>query len=411
MSAPTPKSEISNWAILSRLLRMTSAYRGRVGVILVLQVALLVSELVGLTFVGAGIDFLKFNFTDASGSPKWPLGWAPPEAWGAWSIIVFAAVAAVVAALLRGVLAWWAQRESSLLIHRDVVPDIQRRVFNKLQELHFRYFDTQTSGGIINRATGDIAAIRMFVETVLIETIILVITVTIYIVFMMQISPFLTLVCLATLPLMIAAALIFSKVIRPQYLERKRAFDRMILLLSESVQGIHTILGFAREPEMQQRFRERNEYVVEQQRGIFLCFSIFQPVVHLFTHFNLVILLLVGGKMVIDGQLAVGAELFVYAVLLQQFQNQVGTITNVANTVQDSFSAAERVFEVLDTPPEVETPQHPVTLERIHGAVTFENVSFQFSAKKSTLREISLSAEPGSTTALVGETGSGKSAL
>ena len=317
-----------------------------------------------------------------------------------------------IAAFLRSWLMWWATRDSAILIHQHVVPKIRRQVFQKLQQLHFGYFDTQTSGGLINRVTGDIAAIRLFAETIIIDTVILILTVVIYVGFMAQISPFLTVICLATLPLMLASSLIFSKVIRPQYLERKKAFDHMILFFAESVRGVQSIFGFSREPEMREQFQGRNDRVVDQQKNIFLCFSIFQPVVHLFTHINIIVLLLVGGKMAIDGQLDVGAGLFIFAVLLQQLQNQVGTLTNVANTVQDSFSAAERVFEVLDRPSAIYSRESAQSLSGgISGSIRYENVSFKFSPNRDTLRDISISVEPGETVAIVGETGSGKTAL
>ena len=406
------EEKANNWKILRRLLGLCAEQKGRVLRILILQMVLLGMQLVGLSFIGAGVDFLKFTFTEAQGVANWPLAWVPPLEWSVGSVLGFAVGTALLAALLRSWLMWWATRDSAILIHQFVVPKIRRQVFEKLQQLHFGYFDTQTSGGLINRVTGDITAIRLFAETIIIDTVILILTVGIYVTFMVQISPFLTVVCLATLPLMVVSSLVFSKVIRPQYMERKKAFDHMVLFFAESVRGVQSIFGFSREKEMRERFQERNDRVVDQQKKIFLCFSIFQPVVHLFTHINLIVLLLVGGKMAIDGQLDVGAGLFVFAVLLQQLQNQVGTLTNVANTVQDSFSAAERVFEVLDKPSAIQSADDAERMTgRIKGAVSLEHVSFRFSEQRNTLKDVSISVEPGQTVAIVGETGSGKTAL
>ncbi|MEO0511257.1 MAG: ABC transporter transmembrane domain-containing protein, partial [Verrucomicrobiota bacterium] len=211
--AKAPDEKSDNWKILLRLLALCAEQKGRVLRILILQMVLLGMQLVGLSFIGAGVDYLKFTFTDAEGVANWPLAWTPPVSWEAGSVLTFAVGAALLAAFLRSVLMWWATRDSAILIHEYVVPKIRRQVFQKLQQLHFGYFDTQTSGGLINRVTGDITAIRLFAETIIIDTIILILTVVIYIAFMAQISPFLTVVCLATLPLMVAASLIFSKVI------------------------------------------------------------------------------------------------------------------------------------------------------------------------------------------------------
>jgi ATP-binding cassette subfamily B protein len=131
----------------------------------------------------------------------------------------------------------------------------------------------------------------------------------------------------------------------------------------------------------------------------------------LLTQINLAVLLGYGGYLVVQGELRLGEGLFVFANLLQEFANQVGQITNIANTIQASLIGAQRVFEVLDAPAEVASPAVPVRLPRERGGVRFEQVSFGYQAGETILENVDLAVAPGECVAIVGATGAGKSTL
>lgn len=406
-----PSAHASPVAILQRLFALCWKHRRGCLQVLALQLVLLTLGLAGLSFTGLGIDYLQSVQQPGWPAPRWPLGIAPPSEWSPMMVISAIAAVVLVSAGIRAFLTWLAGVTLARLVHRQIVADLQSAVYAKLQHLSFRFFDQQSTGAIINRATGDIQAIRTFVDTVIIQSLVTIISLTLYTVYMVSIHAKLALACLATLPLLWIACIIFSRSVHPEYLRNRSLFDRMILTLVESVQGVNVIKGFAREKELAARFETDNRTVQKQQHRIFWRVSLFSPGIELLTQINLVVLLVYGGSLVISGQLPLGTGLVVFAGLLQQFANQVSTTAQIANGVQESLTGAGRVFEILDAPIGVESPARPVPLPSCRGAVTFEGVSFDYVEGDSVLRDINLSVKPGECIAVVGETGSGKTAL
>ena len=123
------------------------------------------------------------------------------------------------------------------LLQGKIVVDLRAKVYDKLQRLSFRFFDENATGSIINRVTGDVQSVRMFVDGVVIQVIILAISLAIYLAYMLTINVKLTVACLATTPLLYIVARIYSKVVQPAYRKERDLFDNLILGLSESIQG------------------------------------------------------------------------------------------------------------------------------------------------------------------------------
>jgi len=393
------------------MLKLCWRYRRRSAAILFLQVSLTVFALLGLNFVGVGIDALAHSLDPSREPPRWPLGMQPPEAWGPMQVAQFVSAAIVAAALARGVLANLATTSMAKLAHGSIVPDLQMRVFSKLQELSVGFFSSHPSGSMINRATGDVQAIRLFIESALIEGLVLAINTAVFATYMFAIHPKLALACLATIPAMGVAAASFSRVTRPLFLEARERFDRMILYVSESIRGMETIKGYANERLARSRMREANDAMLRQQRRIFWKISLFSPAINFLTHVNLFILLIYGGKLAIEGAIPLGTGLVVFAGLLQQFSNQVSNVAGIANAVQESLTGSRRLREILDTEPTVASPKNPRFPEVFRGEIVFENVSVDYGRGNVALDEVSLDIQPGRRVALVGETGSGKSTL
>jgi ABC-type multidrug transport system fused ATPase/permease subunit len=123
------------------------------------------------------------------------------------------------------------------------------------------------------------------------------------------------------------------------------------------------------------------------------------------------VLLLYGGYLVVHGRIPLGAGMFVMANLLHEFANQIGNITNIANTIQGSLIAAQRVFEVLDSPVQIASPPGAVRLPRAKGRVTFDHVDFSYQPGQVVLRDVTLDVQAGECVAIAGETAAGKSTL
>jgi ATP-binding cassette subfamily B protein len=297
------------------------------------------------------------------------------------------------------------------LTQGKIVPDLRDRLYAKLQRLSFRFFDVHGSSSIFNRVTGDVQNTRLFVDGVVLQGINMLLTLGAYFIFMWRIHSALTLACLSVTIGLWWVTHYYSGRLRPAYLRNRELFDQLVQLFTESIRGMQTVKGFAAEPHQLRRFEEANQQVSGQQKRIFLDLSVFTPATQLLSQFSLVILFAYGGWLYVQGQISLGSGLVVFAGLMQQFNGQVANITTIANSVQQSFTAARRVFEVIDTPAEVQNKPNAVAPTRLTGRIVFDNVTFGYHPDTPVLRGVSFSAEPGRFVGIFGMTGAGKSSL
>jgi len=376
-----------------------------------LSVALLLLGLAGLQLLGEVIDVIRHALDPSLPPPAYLFGWNPPPAWSALQIVTALSLAIVAQALLRAVLTYSYNMVTARLTQGEIVPDLRAQVYAKLQRLSFSFFDVHGSNSIFNRVTGDVQNTRLFVDGVLLQGMNMALTLAAYAVFMWRIQPALTLACLSvSLPLW-GLAHFYSARLRPGYLINRELTDQMVLLFSESVRGMQTVKGFAAEPHQVRRFEESNRQVSSQQRRIFWDLSIFTPGTQGLSQLSLVILFAYGGWLYVQGRIPLGGGLVVFAGLLQQFTGQVANISTIANSVQQSLAAARRVFEVLDTPIDVQSRPGAIVPARLTGRIVFEDVTFGYLADKPVLSGVSFEAKPGQVVGIFGMTGSGKTAL
>jgi ATP-binding cassette subfamily B protein len=342
---------------------------------------------------------------------KYPFGLTPPRGWPPLAEVGLIASAILLAAICRGFLNYIYAVESAKLIHEQIVVDLRARVYDKLQRLSFRFFDVHSTGAIINRVTSDVQSVRAFVDGVIIQLVILVLSLVCYLVYMLRIDVGVTLVSLATTPVLWGVTMVFSRLVRPAYDRTRELVDHVVLTLAENILGVHVVKGFGREREEITKFVSALQAVEEQQQSIFWKVSLFTPAIGFLTQFNVFVLLAYGGWLVTQDRLALGTGLVVLTGLLTQFASQVANLTNITNSIQQSLSGARRVFEVLDTPVEIQSPSDAIRLPRARGAVAFENVSFAYDTDAPMLRDVTFSVEPGQCVAILGATGAGKTTL
>lgn len=405
--APAP----SNGKLIWRMLGLSWHYRWGCLKLLFLQGLLLGTALAGVALSGLGIDAVRYHAGVEPKAPPYPLGWQPPSDWSRMQTIGAIAAAILVVSLVRGWLNYVYAVSSGILIHKQIVVDLRAAVYDKLQRLSFRFFDSNATGSIINRVTSDVQSVRAFVDGVIIQLVILFLSLICYLVYMLSINVKVTLVCLATTPILWGLTVLFSRIVRPAYDRTRDLVDKLVLTLAENILGVHVVKGFGREPQEVAKFESAGQAVHDQQQRIFWQVSLFTPTIGWLTQFNLFVLLAYGGWLVTQDQMALGTGLVVFAGLLQQFSSQVANMTNIANSVQQSLSGARRVFEILDAPVEIHSTADSKPLPRIGGSVEFQHVSFEYNAGESVLHDIDFRVEPGQRVAILGVTGAGKSTL
>ncbi len=413
MSATPPLSTApgpSNAALVRRLFALAWRYRLHCLQVLAIQLVLLTLGIGGLSLTGVGIDYLKHRIdgTPVAGSA----GGVPlPAHWAYWQVLALLAGLILLFALLRAYLNLTYAVSVNRLVQQRLVVDLRAEVYEKLQRLSFRFFDANNTSSIITRVTSDVQSVRMFVDQVLIQSVIMAASLTVYVVYMASLSPSLTLACLATTPLLWVLSAWHTRKTQPEYAQNRTLVEKMVQTFVESLQGIAVTKAFGREAEDRARFEAANNAVLAQQRIIFWRVSLFSPAIGFITRINMMVLLGYGGWLVIHGQLPLGTGLVVFAGLLEQFSGQVNNVATIVNSVQQSLIGARRVFEILDAPVEVKNAPDAVRRPRLEGGVKFENVSFAYDGAEAVVRDIDLEVKPGQCVAILGATGAGKSVL
>jgi ATP-binding cassette subfamily B protein len=398
--------------LVRRLLALAWRFRADCVWSVVLSLALLLLGITGLKLLGVVIDVIRHAMNPSgTPAPAYPFGWQPPADWPALQIVTALALAIIAQAIVRALLTYSYNMVTARLAQGEIVPELRAQLYAKLQRLSFSFFDVHGSNSIFNRVTGDVQNTRLFVDGVLLQGVNMILTLAAYAFFMWRIQPSLTVACLCvSLPLWWLSHF-YSARLRPGYLRNRELTDHMILMFSESVRGMQTVKGFAAEPHQLRRFEEANDLVSSQQRKIFRDLSIFTPGTQMLSQLSLVILFAYGGWLYVQGKIPLGSGLVVFAGLLQQFTGQVATISTIANSVQQSLAAARRVFEVMDTPVEVQSKPNAIKPGRLSGKIIFENVTFGYTPGKPTLDGLSFEAKPGQIIGIFGMTGAGKSTL
>lgn len=400
----------SNWALLRRLISIGFEYRRGCVEMIAMHLGLVALTLSGLGLTGLGIDYIRSVIEPGSTTPQWPFGIRPPIDWTPMQVVLAIAAAVMIAGVLTAILRYFAAIAAARLTQR-VLLRLRSDVYEKLQQLNFDFYDSGESSSIINRAAGDVSSVRSFVDGVIIKVLSVLLTLVVYLIYMLRVHVPLTLVCLCTTPLLWWGASRFSRIVQPAYRKASELGDAMVRTLVENLQGIHVVKGFAREPEEIARFDKANDAIQDEKESIFRLLSTWQPTIGFLTQVNMLILIGYGGWLVIKGEMALGSGLFVFANLLHEFANQVSQITAVANTIQSSLVSSQRVFEVLDTPIRIASPPNPVVLSRARGEIALEDVTFSYKTGTPVLRNISFTVKPGECLAITGETGAGKSTL
>ncbi|MFN8645638.1 MAG: ABC transporter ATP-binding protein [Gemmatimonadales bacterium] len=304
--------------------------------------------------------------------------------------------------------AWMGQR---------VMADLRLQVFSHLQRLSVSYFDRHPVGRLMTRVTSDVETLNELFSSGVVTVFGDVFTLAAITGMMLLTDWRLALVAFAVMPVMYLAAVTFRRHVRSSFRDIRTRVARLNAFLQEHLSGLRVVQLFGREEAEAAAFATVNREHLQAHMRSITVYAIFFPVVEFLTSVALALLLWYGGLRVLGGTLTVGV-LAAFIQLTRRFFQPLQDLSEKYNLLQSAMASSERIFQLLDTAPEVRSPEAPRALAApARGEVAFEHVWFRYRAGAPgaddgwVLRDVSFTARPGQTLALVGHTGAGKTTI
>ena len=294
-----------------------------------------------------------------------------------------------------------------------VIADLRTRLYAHLQSMPLRFFANVRTGELISRLGNDVQTIQEAVTSTLLSLLSQIIMFVGGILIISVMAPGLTVVMLAVVPVAVLAMVILGRFIRRLSKQYQDGLAETTGTAEEALAGVRIVKSFARESYEVQRYDAGIQQLFAIAVKRVRVRSIIGPVIGLVAFSAIAIVLWFGSRQVIAGKMTPG-QLVSFLIYTMMIASPIGAFTSLYSQFQQAMGASERVFDLLDTPPEMQDEPDALPLPPVEGFVRFENVSFDYDdhdASREVLKEVSLTAEPGKVVALVGPSGAGKTTL
>ena len=298
----------------------------------------------------------------------------------------------------------------SNLLGQSVIRDLRTKVYNHVLSLNVKYFDRNPIGMLITRVVSDIETIAsVFTEgIVIVFGDLLQLSVVLFVMFYTDWQ--LSLISISTIPLLLIATNIFKNGIKSAFQDVRNQVSRLNTFVQEHISGMSVIQVFSREQEELKKFKEINrEHAAAHIRSVWH-YSIFLPVVEILSAVSLGLLIWLGSDGVMDGRFTVG-NLIAFTMYVNMLFRPIRTLADRFNTLQMGMVSAERVFKLLDESDALEPAGGKLVPQVLLGDIVFNNVWMAYKDEDWVLRDLTFKVERGSTIAIVGATGSGKTTI
>src|SRR5436190_11665502 len=384
-------------ATFLRLLSYVRPYSRTVQLNLLFTLLATISQLLGPKFIQIGIDRYLTNFSSAQAA--------------------FHGILVVSLIYLGNLLFGWflsaAQVKSAIAVGQGAMNDLRLAVFEHIQRLSLNYFDKTHQGRIISRADTDIDSLDRVLTWGANQLLASALTLVGVVVLMLRYDWRLCLAVSVVIPPLAVATGLFHKYGMKAYRELRVQTSRITGAMAENIAGVRVAQAFAREEENLLRFQQLQGVYFDRFLVVARIFHTYLPFVGLVSGLGTAIILGYGGSLVMQREITVGG-FAAFILYLGMFFGPIQTMGDLYNAVLSAAASAERIFQLLDTAPQVLDRPNAQPLTPIRGHIIFENVSFRYDTTPADtwiLKDVTFEAKPGQTVALVGATGPGKTSI
>ncbi len=286
--------------------------------------------------------------------------------------------------------------------------DIRAAIYDSLQRLAFSFHDRSNTGELISRSTTDVSRLQDFFFACVFLSVDIAVSLVATHWLIFSISPLLGVITLATVVPTIALISFYSSRLQPQWRRVHDLHGEMTTVIQENIAGVRVVKAFAKESAEIEKFRGKRDAFLDKVHETVTYWATRVPFAQFLFGLSTPLVLWVGGRQVISGEMPIGdlAKVVFYLMAIGHRMGAVGQFTNI---IQNASASSERIMEIIGEPRTIKSG--PRDLPEGTGEIAFENVSFNYTASRASLREVSFLAEPGRTVAVVGPTGSGKTTL
>ena len=294
---------------------------------------------------------------------------------------------------------------------QNTLYSLRSAVFEKIQSLHVQYFDRSPIGRLITRTTSDVEALSELLSDGVVAIIGDLFRIFFILYFMFSMNWELSLVTIAILPVLFYATFWFKERVRVSFLKVRDQISHLNSFVQEHINGMKVVQLFNREQYQHEKFQKINQKHKEAHVETIFYFSIFWPLVEVFASFAMALIVWYGGGRALMGGVSFGV-LLAFIQYARQFFQPIRGLSEKFNTLQSALASSERIFEVLDTEHQINTPDNPSALKDPKGHISFKNVWFRYNDEGNwILQDISFEVQPGEHLAIVGATGAGKTTI
>lgn len=292
---------------------------------------------------------------------------------------------------------------------QGLVYDMREEAYRKLMKEDFNFFNKNRTGDLMSRQTGDMDAVRHMVSHVIYFSFENILVFLMALVMIFSVNVKMALCMLIVLPFTLAVTLSQRRHIKPAFDRVRDSFSSLNAFAQETIAGNRVVKAFAKEDYELEKFDRENDGYRDAQLNAASIWMKYIPMFEILSQCLTIILMIMGGFMVIDGEMTIGNMVTVngYLWMLNSPLRQAGWIIN---DLQRFLTAIEKIYKVYTTEPDIKQPEHVVEKRKLKGSVTFDHVNY-YTNDDTVLKDISFHVEPGQTVGIIGATGSGKSSL